>query len=91
MLVPLTSSLTFVSKVSAAFRLGTPVDDVPSLSTFLMEMEMYKRLGLRREDLLNRPAQEIKDYSFFISMMQREESARQAQQNNGGSAPMSRG
>ena len=71
--------------------MGTPVDDVPSFSTFLMEMEMFKRLGLRREDLLKRPAQEIKDYCFFISMIQREEQARQAQANHRGAGPSARG
>lgn len=80
-----------MSKVSAAIRMGTPADDVPSLATFFMEMEMFKRLGLRREDLLNRPAQEIKDYCFFISMIQREEQARQNRANHQGSGPTARG
>jgi hypothetical protein len=56
-----------------------------------MEMEFFKRLGLRREDLLKRPAEEIKDYCFFISMMQREEQAREAQRNYSGSGPTARG
>lgn len=43
---------------------------------------MYKRLGLRREDLMNRPAQEIKDYMFFIELIQREEQAQQARANS---------
>lgn len=80
-----------MSKVSASIRLGTPTDDIPSFSSFLLEMEMFKRLGLRREDLLNRPAQEIKDYCFFISMIQREEQARQNQANHRGVGPSARG
>lgn len=55
--------------------------NIPSLATFVLEAEMYKRLGLRREDLMNRPAQEIKDYMFFIELIQREEQAQQARAN----------
>lgn len=71
--------------------MGTSADDVPSLSSFLMEMEMFKRLGLRREDLLQRPVQEIKDYCFFISMIQREEQAQQARNSHKGAGPSARG
>lgn len=57
-----------------------------------MEAEFYKRLGLRREDLMNRPAEEVKKYTFYISMLQREEQRRQAeQQNNRGHGPSPRG
>lgn len=70
--------------------MGTPAN-VPSFETFLMEAEMFKRLGLRREDLMNRPAQEIQDYCFFISMMQREEQAQQNRQQHTGAGPTARG
>jgi len=42
---------------------------------------MFKRLGLRREDLMERPAQEIKDYMFFIELIQREEQAQRERQS----------
>ena len=67
-------------EASAAIRMGTR-HNIPSLATFILEVEMFKRLGLRREDLLNRPAQEIKDYMFFIELIQREEQAQQQRQN----------
>lgn len=71
--------------------MGATADDLPSLATFLMEMEFFKRLGLRRQDLVDRPVQEIKDYCFFISMIQRKEASDQARQNQTRSAPGTRG
>ena len=56
-----------------------------------MESEFQKRLGLTREDLMNRPAKEIADYCFFISMLQRKEQADQARQQNPGRGPSARG
>lgn len=80
-----------MSKVSAVINMGAAAEGLPSLNTFLMEMEFFKRLGLRREELENRPVQEIKDYCFFISMIQRKEEADQKKQNASRSAPMTRG
>jgi hypothetical protein len=37
---------------------------------------MWKRLGLRREDLLRRPAREVEDYILYIKLIIREEQAR---------------
>lgn len=71
--------------------MGATSKDLPSLSTFLMEMEFFKRLGLRREELAHRPAQEIKDYCFFIEMLQRKEVADQNKQTQRGSGPSTRG
>lgn len=82
--------MTFVSRVSASINMGTPID-IPSLASFAMEAEFKERLGLTREDLMNRPAQEIEDYCFFISMIQRKEQADRARQNHKGSGPSSRG
>jgi hypothetical protein len=79
-----------VSKVSAAINMGTAIE-VPSLASFVMEMEFQKRLGLTREDLLNRPAKEIEDYCFFISMLQRKEHSDQEKQKHKGSGPNNRG
>ena len=79
-----------MSKVSAAINMGTTIE-VPSLATFVMEMEFQKRLGLSREDLLNRPAKEIEDYCFFISMLQRKERADAERQKHKGSGPSNRG
>lgn len=43
------------------------------MSTFLMERELWKQLGLRRDDLLIRPQREVEDYLFFIELICREE------------------
>lgn len=80
-----------MSRVSAVINMGATAEGVPSLGTFLTEMEFFKRLGLRREELADRPAQEIKDYCFFIEMIQRKEAADQAKQNHRGSGPSTRG
>jgi len=47
----------------------------PSLSTFLLEQQLWQRLGLRREDLASRPAREAEDYFLFIQLIVREEQA----------------
>lgn len=71
--------------------MGATAEGLPSLNSFLMEMEFFKRLGLRREELAERPVQEIKDYCFFISMIQRKEEADRRQQNSPAPRPGSRG
>jgi hypothetical protein len=43
-----------------------------------MEQELWKRLGLRRDDLLNRPAREVSDYLLYIQLINREEQRRQS-------------
>lgn len=55
----------------------------PSLNTFLLERELWKQLGLKREDVANRPAREIEDYLLFIQLIHREEQAQQRRANNG--------
>lgn len=50
----------------------------PSLSTFLLEQQLWQRLGLRREDLAGRPAREVEDYLLFIQLISREEQARRS-------------
>lgn len=47
------------------------------MSTFLLEQQLWQRLGLRREDLLSRPAREVEDYVLFIQLIVREEQAQQ--------------
>ena len=71
--------------------MGATAENLPSLNTFLMEMEFFKRLGLRREELAHRPAQEIKDYCFFISMIQRKEEADRRKQSSPAPRPGTRG
>lgn len=66
-----------MAKSSAAIRMGTP--GPPSLGTFLLERELWKQLGLRREDLVERPRREVEDYLLFIELICREERKAQAQ------------
>lgn len=68
-------------ETSSAIRMGTP--GPPSLNTFLIEREFWKNLGLTRDDLSKRSAQEIQDYLFFMQMIQREEQAQQRRNNRG--------
>jgi hypothetical protein len=46
-----------------------------------MEQELWKRLGLRREDLADRPHREVADYLLFIQLINREEQAAQNRKN----------
>ena len=55
----------------------------PSLSTFWLEQEIYKRLGENREAFLRRPAREVDDYVLYIQLIAREEQAQQRRQSNG--------
>lgn len=41
---------------------------------------MWKHLGLRREDLINRPWREVEDYMLYIEMIAREEAVKAAMQ-----------
>jgi hypothetical protein len=49
------------------------------MSTFLLERELWKQLGLRREDLTGRPRREVEDYLFYIELICREERKERAQ------------
>lgn len=53
----------------------------PQLTAFLIQREFWKELGWTRDDLLNRPQREVDEYALFISMIRREEAARQAAAN----------
>lgn len=53
----------------------------PQLTAFLIQREFWKELGWTRDDLENRPQREVDEYALFISMIRREEAARQAQAN----------
>lgn len=55
----------------------------PSLSTFWAEQQLWQRLGLRREDLEQRPAREVEDYLLYIQLIAREEQAQQRRQSHG--------
>jgi hypothetical protein len=43
------------------------------MGTFLVERELWKQLGLRREDLIDRPQREVEDYLLYIELICREE------------------
>lgn len=53
----------------------------PSLSVFWTEAQLWQRLGLRREDLLQRPWREVDDYLLFIQLIAREEAEQQRRAN----------
>ena len=55
--------------------MGTEGPEV--LQDFLMEQEFWQRLGLSREALEDRPHREVADYSLIITLIRREEQARQ--------------
>lgn len=48
-----------------------------------MERELWQQLGLRREDLANRPAREVEEYILFIQLIEREKQARQQRSQRG--------
>jgi len=66
---------------SAAIRMGG--EGPPSLSTFVIETEFWKRLGKTREDILKMPAPEFRDYCTYIEIVVQQEQA-QARRNNSG-------
>lgn len=53
----------------------------PQLTAFLIQREFWRELGWTRDDLENRPQREVDEYALFISMIRREEAARQAAAN----------
>lgn len=55
----------------------------PSLSSFALETEFWKRLGLRREDIQKRPAREIEEYLLYMQIIIQEEQAAQRRQSSG--------
>lgn len=44
-----------------------------SLSTFSLEAELWKRLGLHLADLEHRPWREVEDYFTYLELITREE------------------
>ena len=66
-----------MTQLVSAIRTGSPGPAV--LSKYRMEAEFWKRLGLRREDLANRPSREVEDYTLIMQLEIREESAKTAQ------------
>ena len=54
----------------------------PEFEQFLVEQAFWKELGISDGRPLNdRPYRQVDDYVLFISMIRREEAARQAQAN----------
>lgn len=54
----------------------------PELEQFLVEQAFWKELGISDgRPLRERPRRQIEDYALFISMIRREEAARQAAAN----------
>ena len=64
----------FLTGLSAAIRMGT--QGPPVLQKFLMEQQMWTRLGQAGTPLSERPHLEVRDYQLIISMLQRDENAR---------------
>lgn len=54
------------------------------MSTFLLERELWKQLGLKREDLVDRPQREVEDYLLYIELICREEQAQNRRANSRG-------
>lgn len=63
----------------SAIRMGTP--GPPSLGTFWLRQQFWKRLGLRLEDLDGLPWREVEDYILYIQLICREEEAKNRQAN----------
>jgi hypothetical protein len=61
--------------------MGTAAPSI--LGQFLMERELWSQLGLRREDLANRPAREVDEYILLIQLIEREKQARQQRSQRG--------
>ena len=74
--------VSFPDRLSAAIRMG--VEGPPILSQYLMEQEMWQRLGITRGiPLDDRPHRELADYLLIISLLQREEAAARRQKPGG--------
>ena len=74
------SGVGFLMEATAAIRSGS--GGPPSLGTFWLEQQLWQRLGLRRDDLRNRPWREVEDYLLYIDLSAREERAQQRRANN---------
>jgi hypothetical protein len=61
----------------SAIRSGSP--GPASLQKFRLEHQLYQRLGMKLDDLLDRPVQEVHDYIMFIEMICREENYQASQ------------
>ncbi len=71
---------SFLAKVSAALRMGT--EPPPEFGQFLAEQAWWKELGISDgRPLSERAWRQLDDYALFISMIRREEAARQAAAN----------
>lgn len=57
----------------------------PSFQAFLLERAFWTEMGLRREDLENRPYREVADYITYLNMVLRDRQAQQTQQAGGSS------
>lgn len=63
--------------------MGTP--GPPSLGSFVLEQQLWQRLGRHVEDFHDRPWREFEDYLLYIQLIVREEQA-QARRSSGGAA-----
>ena len=61
----------------SAIRSGSPGPE--SLQKFRLEQQLYQRLGMRLDDLVKRPVQEVHDYILFLELICREENYQNSQ------------
>jgi len=67
---------------SGAIRMGG--DGPPSLNTYVILSEFWKRLGMTRDDIRKMPAREFKDFLTYIELIMQQEQAQQRRQASGG-------
>ena len=68
-------------KASGAIRMGS--EGPPSLNTFVILTEFWKRLGMTREDIHNMPAPEFREFCTYIELVTQQEQAQARRQNSG--------